>query len=543
MNIRSFTGAYVRRARVSAIALAAVLAAGLSWWDADAVQAAPQARQGAGAAPSCSISYNLPGDVGSSPTQATLDAYSWQMFLALNAPKVGSSVSTTGDNPTLWGGSSSSPITPANPGWSSTDDLLQQVTQTSAPAFGSHYYPTECQAVKNYKNYRVVDELNKVADNTFEATVKNLSGSPAIGTNGKFLRYEILLSPITFSTVVSNQWYLQSILNSLTAPLSFPCGVQSAGGSTASPATPGIGPFTIKNAWMYATGINAAGYHTENLLVYTLAAQSSTGKNTCELKKMALVGMHVAHKTTTQTGWTWSTFEHKANAPDCTNTPAPPPQSPTSKNTTCPAATAQKYNLAPNSGSTASQFQTCNATPNGNGGSSTTFYANQPPNPTAGYSHLCRQVPLSSGYPTAYSQSQACNTATGAKSVWSNYVLISTQWFTQFPAGTSCQNSASLLTPSNATIRAGYAPQVTMNDGTTKFPYLANTSMESYERSVCMGCHQQALTINTSGTSTTTVSTDLMYFLQLEVPAAPVNQVAGKPFQPTALVKSHRPKK
>jgi len=82
-----------------------------------------------------------------------------------------------------------------------------------------------------------------------------------------------------------------------------------------------------------------------------------------------------------------------------------------------------------------------------------------------------------------------------------------------------------------------------MNDGTTKFPYLANTSMESYERSVCMGCHQQALTINTSGTSTTTVSTDLMYFLQLEVPAAPVNQVAGKPFQPTALVKSHRPKK
>jgi len=532
--------------------LAVVIAPGLNLWADNAVQAAPQARKGAGAtpqsrksagaAPSCSISYNLPGDVGSSPTQATLDAYSWQMFLALNAPKAGSSVSTTGDNPTLWGGSSSSPITATSPGWSSTDDLLQQVTQTSAPAFGSHYYPIECQAVKNYKNYRVVDELNKVADNTFEATVKNLSGSPAIGTNGKFLRYEILLSPITFSTVVSNQWYLQSVLNSLTAPLSFPCGLQSAGGPTASPATAGIGPFTIKNAWMDATGINAAGYHIENLLVYTLAAQNSTGKNTCELKKMALVGMHVAHKTTTQTGWTWSTFEHKANAPDCTNTPAPPPQTPISQNTTCPTPSAQKYNLAPNSRSTALQFQTCNATPNGNGSSSTTFYANQPPNPTAGYSHLCRQVPLSSGYPTAYAQSQACNAATGAKSVWSNYVLISTQWFTKFPAGTSCQNSASLLTPGTATIRAGYAPQVTMNDGKTAFPYLANTTMESYERSVCMGCHQQALTINTSGGSNT-VSTDLMYFLQLEVPAAPVNQVAGKPFQPTSLIKSHRTKK
>ena len=90
MNIRSVTGPYVRRATVSAIGLAVVLAMGLSRWGANAVQAAPQARSGAGAAPSCSISYNLPGDVGPNPTQATLDAYSWQMFLALNSPKVGS---------------------------------------------------------------------------------------------------------------------------------------------------------------------------------------------------------------------------------------------------------------------------------------------------------------------------------------------------------------------------------------------------------------------------------------------------------------------
>ncbi|MBZ5617395.1 MAG: hypothetical protein LAQ69_01490 [Acidobacteriia bacterium] len=401
---------------------------------------------------------------------------------------------------------------------------------------------------KSDKNYRVVDELSKVADNTFQATVKALSGSPGIGTNGKFLRYEILISPITFNTVVSNQWYLQSVLNTLTAPLSFPCGVQSAGGPTASPATPGIGPITIKNAWMDATGINAAGYHTENLLVYTSAAQNSTGKNTCEVKKMALVGMHVAHKTTTQTGWTWSTFENKANAPDCTNPPPPPPapgqpQNGAKQNTNCPAPSAQKYNLAPNSSSTASQFQTCNATPNGNGSPSTTFYANQPPNSTAGYSHLCRQVPLSTGYPSAYAQSMACNTATGAKSVWSNYVLVSTQWFTQFPSGTSCQNSASLLTPGQPTVRAGYAPQVTMSDGKTTFPFLANTTMESYERAVCMGCHQQALTTNTSAPSATGVSSDLMYFLQLEVPAAPVNQVAGKAFKPTALTRSHRTKK
>lgn len=505
--------------------MAAILVAGSVWWGANPAPAQ---------SPSCSISYYLPGDLGANPNQAALDAYSWQIFLALNAPKVGSSVSTTGDNPTLWGASSTTTISATNPGWSSTDDLLQQATTSSTPPFGSHYYPAECQAIPNYQSYRVIDELAKVADNTFEATVKALSGDPAIATNGTFLRYEILLSPITFNTVVGSKWYLQTVLNGLTSPLSFPCGVQSAGGPTASPATPGIGPFTVKNAWLDATGINAANYHTETLLVYTLAAQNSTGKNSCQLKKMALVGMHIAHKTTSQTGWTWSTFEHKANAPDCTTAPPPAPPSPSQgpgvQNTACPTPTSQQYNLAPNSGSTLTQFQTCNAPPNGNGASSTTFYADKPPSSNAGTSRLCRQAPLSSSYASAYAQSQACNAATGAKSVWSNYVLVSTQWFTNFPSGTQCQNSASLLTPSDSTIRAGYAPQVTMSDGTSKFPYLANTSMESYERSVCMGCHQQALTVNTTGGQQ--VSTDLMYFLQLEVPAAPVNQATVKGFTP-----------
>jgi hypothetical protein len=143
------------------------------------------------------------------------------------------------------------------------------------------------------------------------------------------------------------------------------------------------------------------------------------------------------------------------------------------------------------------------------------FCADLAPSSAAGYSNLCRQVPLQSGFPTAYAQTDACNQATGASSVWSNYRLVSTQWFTQFGSTPTCQNAASAVAP--PANLAGYAPQVTMSDGTTKFPYLGNTSMESYERSVCLGCHQQA----TVGSAK--ISTDLMYFLQLEVPNAPVN--------------------
>lgn len=475
---------------------------------------------------SCSTSYFLPGDIGDfgsdPPDQEDLDIYSWQLFLALNAPAVGSSVSTTGDNSTLWGGSVAAPISSSNPGWSSTDDLLQQVTLSSVPQYGSHYYPPECQAIAGYQGYRVVDELSKVDDGFFEATVKNLSGSPVAATNGTFLRYEILISPVTYGAVVKNQWYLSSVLAKLSSPLNFPCGVSSSGGPKASPADLGIGAITIKNAWMDAAGIADKGdYHLENLLVFTSGTENSNGQNSCLLKTMALVGMHIAHKTTEQSAWTWSTFEHNANAPDCTTVPAPPPHPPASQNTNCPPnISATAFNLAPSTGSISSRFQTCNATPATNQGTNTCddgFCADLAPNPTAGYSNLCRQVPLAK-YASALAQSQACSQALGAKSVWSNYSLISTQWFTNFGSQPTCVNAAPAVNPQTAGVLGNYAPQVLMSDNQTTFPYLANTSMESYERSVCMGCHQQA-TAGGSG-----VSTDLMYFIQLEVPAAPVNQ-------------------
>jgi hypothetical protein len=475
----------------------------------------------------CSIAYNLPGDIGNfgsdPPDQEDLDIYSWQLFLALNAPGVGQSVSTTGDNWTQWGGSASQPITTSHPGFSSTDDLLQQVTSTSVPAYGAHYYPHACTQIPGYQSYRVVDELDKVDDSFFEASVGSLSTSPAIATNSSFIRYEILISPVTYGTIVKNQWYLTSVLNAQTSSLSFPCGTESGGGRTASPADEGVGPITIKNAWMDASGIDASDYHTEKLLVFSPAEENNSRQDTCELKTMALVGMHIAHKTAQQPGWTWSTFEHRANAPDCTNTPPPPdPQkkTPVSQNMACPSA-GGTYNFFPQNTGNPS-YQTCNTTPAGNAPQNSTcddgFCADLQPNAAAGYSRLCRQVPLQANYPTAYAQTQACNTATKS-GVWSNYSLVSTQWFTTFSSAqkSTCQNVATTVSP--LTNSQSFAPQVKMSDGKTFIPYLANTALESYERSVCLGCHQGAAV-----TKGGTISTDLMYFLQLEVPAAPINQ-------------------
>lgn len=478
----------------------------------------------------CDISYNLPGDIGDfgndPPDQANLDTYSWQTFLALNAPAVGQSVSTTGDNRTLWGGSVATPITSTDPGWSSTDDLLLAATATSTPDYGVHYYPTVCQQVDGYQSYRVIDEISKVDDSFFEATKQGLSADPVVATNGTFLRYEILISEVTYDTIVDNKWYLSSVLDSQKESLSFPCGTYEAGGSKASPSDTGIGAITIKNAWMEADGLDSSKYHMEKILIYTPASQNASGQDTCQLETMALVGQHIAHKTTQQGAWTWSTFEHASNAPDCTTTPPPAPPKKNDPSTGCPS-TGGTYNFFPSNTSDA-RFASCNSPPATNNATKCddNYCADEAPNSQGGYSRLCRQLALEANYPTAYSQTQACNQATGSSSVWSNYVLISTQWFTAFTSDqkTNCQNEATTVSPNGKTI-ADYAPQVTLTASGSSpqtVPYLANSSMESYERSNCMGCHTNALVNKNSN-----ISTDLMYFMMLEVPAAPVNQTTN----------------
>lgn len=487
------------------------------------IVAAPAAAQ-----VTCDISYDLPGDIGDfgndPPDQANLDAYSWQSFLALNAPAVGQSVSTTGDNRTLWGGSVATPITASAPGWSSTDDLLLAATATSTPDYGAHYYPTACTQVEGYPSYRVLDEISKVDDSFFEATKQGLSADPVVATNGTFLRYEILISEVTYDTIVDNKWYLSSVLEKQTEGLNFPCGTFKAGGPTASPSDQGIGSITIKNAWMEADGLDPSKYHLEKLLIYTPASQNASGQDTCTLETMALVGQHIAHKTTQQSAWTWSTFEHASNAPDCTSTP--PTMITQHKNTPstgCPSS-GGSYNFFPANTSDA-RFASCNSAPATNGTSACdeSFCADQPPNANGGYSRLCRQLALEANYRDAYSQTEACNQAAGS-GVWSNYVLISTQWFTAFSKDqkNDCDNESGDVNP--ATTFQEYAPQVTLksNGKTQTVPYLANSSMESYERANCMGCHTNAVIDKTNN-----VSTDLMYFMMLEVPAAPVNQQSG----------------
>lgn len=424
----------------------------------------------------------LPGNVilnGAIGAQPQFDQFGWQTFTYVNNTESGGAP--------LW------------TGWSSTVDLLAPIQAGDpVPAYGTHYYPDACQAVAGYQNYRVLDQVDKVNDSLFEAQTQGLSGKPVVDSNGNFLRYEILISEATYDDIVSNQYYEPS---GQAGGVSMLC----AADTNTGPADPASGAMNLKLAWMEdPTDGGDSSYYSEQFLVYTPADLTGDNTATCELGYHRLVGMHIARKTIGQQAWLWSTFEQVANAPDCTA--APPGRDTKEHNTSCPAYSDTTYNLMPSATTCADgACADCNTAPAKNCSTAIGYCVHQGPAATAGLSALCRQV---SSYET--------DVNTGCKeqmagTVWANYDLISTQWFaSEFP--TTCGNQSAKVYDGKNVQAADLRPQVTLADG-KQVPYLANTSMESYERSNCMGCHSKSL----GAGSASGQSADFVYYLMLEV--------------------------
>jgi len=239
---------------------------------------------------------------------------------------------------------------------------------------------------------------------------------------------------------------------------------------------------------------------------------------------MSLVGMHIAHKTVKQPNYTWSTFEHVSNAPDCFGLPPSGEQTPV-VNTKCPAAESLPsiYNFASKDCEDGS-CQSCNMAPNTNdplGICVTSPSADQVgwcldrgPAAVAGKSQLCRQIPVEANYPSAHRWNNIFAEEIDAGSVWSNYQLISTQWYEYETVPTTCTSVVNVF-QNSSTSRVLQRPQVSIpnNSGATSRPFLGNTSMESYERSNCNGCHSRAYVDKPDGTD---MYTDFAYWLPFE---------------------------
>jgi hypothetical protein len=112
---------------------------------------------------------------------------------------------------------------------------------------------------------------------------------------GRWLRYERLMNQPELNAIVGNKWYQLSVLNALTT-LTLPTGA-----------------IEFKAAWKILNGpeIKSGRYYTTQAIVYNTPQDAkSPGPNPVTL---GLVGLHVIHKTPTQGGFFWSTFEQVDN--------------------------------------------------------------------------------------------------------------------------------------------------------------------------------------------------------------------------------------
>lgn len=519
----------------------------------------------AAAAQVCSVEQTrIPADIpvpNAGATAATFQQFGWDSFLGLNAAEVGGAPADVPAQDPLWRA------------WSSAVDLLScQGSPTpkgcACPGgdcgqSGSRFYPTACRAVPGHENYRVLQQRGGFDDSFLEAETGGLSNSPVIDRFGAFLRYEILMSPVTYANVTEDGLWNQEVLDENSDDIVFRCGTAEYPGG--DPAHPDMGDIVLKLAWLDADGkagaqLDLGHYYTEDLLVYTPAYRSSDGIERCELRTMAMAGMHIAHKTLRQPNWIWSTFEHRDIAPNCTEAMTDPGI--TATNMSCPASVEQDFGLyGTQCNDDDPACAPCNISPASNDEdhlcrNPTTpelegWCLDRPPAATSGLSKLCRHVaveppeieavpapipnPLPDNYPQAAALNQACanGLVQGGHAPWSHYMMISSQWL-----------AADALPPENGPLTCdtvaddvffgivnadAIEPKVETRGGAMR-PFLGNITMESYGKSNCIGCHARAVIENSGGDG---YNTDFMYFLPINVAGQDTNFMTWDANPPT----------
>jgi hypothetical protein len=380
--------------------------------------------------------------------QHGFDYYSWLTFLSLNAPANGSAPIGKGSGP---GGDASTV-------WEHWQDITNTIPPKGGkpPVWGkSMPPPAVCERAGATRGSSVVQMIAKLPD--VQETVQPFDDGPLIDQSGNYTRYQILVNRPMFEYIFQNNLYDKAGQKAFAGAIDFPSGAVENG--TAGT----IGAIMIKAAWKILDGTDSpTHFHTMLAYVYTPPSDNPKIAASCVKKTLALVGLHVVHKTVSDPQWVWSTYEHIDNDPTADEVKA---------------GTVQDhynyYNRACNT--TKCPVNTVPPRP---------WNPNQQPFPDGFTSQIARVIGLQ---PDAQKLNDAYRDLL-AGTVWYNYRLISTQWPTK---------SNNPTDPTGAP-----APQ-----------FLANTTMETYIQgrvpnvsSSCIRCHNIA-------TDTAQKNADFTYIL------------------------------
>jgi hypothetical protein len=258
------------------------------------------------------VGYGTPGDTAIT-SQDGLNCFAWQVFIGLN-----------------W------QVDPNNPGHPDTNTTAAQfgtpgtaqtaVWQTYAnaktvmrpdgakplPWGSSPELPPACRGINAGTGARLMkaSQASRMPGE-FNLTAELAQAFPGDNPNwladkdGNLVYYEILMGEDEYDYIVDNGLYdadTQASFLKARNNIDLPMGH----GDT-------LGGLELKAAWLAVPDPSDPkwqSYKTMQALVY----DQST--DTCTTKTMALVGLHIIHKTASQPQWVWATFEHVDNAPD-----------------------------------------------------------------------------------------------------------------------------------------------------------------------------------------------------------------------------------
>jgi hypothetical protein len=396
----------------------------------------------------------VPGDALLFANQTNADCFAWAEFISLNWPTSGSSFGqplsigavqweTYITREGLYTPDGSAPLPWGNPITSEHSRLLKR---SNAPNTGK---------LLQFTSKFDVDPSSEVFDSSNIGQAFPRNGPNWLGAqNGTNVWYEVRLNKDIYDYVVSNKYYNAKNQADSTAsgvPIVFPKG--SYNGKT--------GAIELKAAWMEVNDLSNPKWKR-----YKLSKAVVVDPNTRKSRAVvvALVGLHILHKTEKQPQWVWATFEQIDNVPSGS---APS----TTYNFFNPACTSQSVNVPAaclDSGRQSPLTVSCTA--------------NQPP----GY-YLCpggpgpkpvqvtRTTPIDATATQVNQTMQAQIRKFFPNSVWQYYQLVNVIWSTNpspdpsSPLNVPFQLNASYMQPT--------------------IP-VANTTLETYiQGTTCTGCH------------------------------------------------------
>ena len=379
--------------------------------------------------------------------QRGFDFYSWLTFIALNSPADGKTIGQGprpgGDALTKW-----EDLTNYRP----LADVM--LPKGSKPTWGTRIVPPQCRRLDGPN--KIVFKLGEEAFN------QPFKSGPLIDQDGNYALFDILMNRPMFDFILKNGLYNKLGQEKFNGKIEFPSGNNPGDDPNAEPGR--MGAIMVKVSWRILDPDKDKGllhqFHTADALIYFPGPPATKTGPLCVEKKLGLIGFHVAHKTKFAPQWVWTSFEHVSNVPDQADVDS--------------GELLPRYNFY----NPACKGCAVNQTP------PTPWDPDASLKFHSGYRSQVTRVhmlpePVIDEVKKLNDQFRAFLKDT----VWENYILLTTQWPSDF---------ASKTDPTGA-------PAPT---------YLANTTLETYSQgrtplasSSCMACHNNATTQHVPATS------------------------------------------